>query len=97
MPSGCEPRIQEVPIQPGPTIVFRSFGDSSLDFELRVFTTEQDRFMRIKNDLLFEIDQAFRKAKIEIAFPQRDLHLRTAGAPVELISKSGEVLGQAVE
>jgi potassium efflux system protein len=31
----------------------------------------------VKHELLNAIDQAFRKAGIDIAFPQRDIHIRT--------------------
>jgi potassium efflux system protein len=61
------------------------FGESSLDFELRVFVGGLRDYFEARSALHMAIDQAFRKADIEIAFPQRDLHLRTVSAalPVE--------------
>jgi len=35
-----------------------------------------------------EIDQAFRKHNIEIAFPQRDLHLRSVDAGVLTLARN---------
>jgi uncharacterized protein YndB with AHSA1/START domain len=55
--------------------LFWGFGDSSLDFELRVRIDRIDRRFSVKSDINFEIDKAFRDAGITIPFPQRDLHL----------------------
>jgi len=63
---------------PPPTAIFRAFGESSLDFQLRVFFANRDLWPELTDRLHSEIDDAFRKAGIEIAFPQRDLHLRSA-------------------
>ena len=62
---------------PKPQVLFRGFGDSSLDFEIRVFTPDIDYRLILQSELLQEIDQEFRNAGIEIPFPQRDLHLRS--------------------
>lgn len=63
---------------PPPQILFMSFGESSLDFELRVWVTDADHKLEVVSELHQEIDQRFREAEIEIAFPQRDLHLRSS-------------------
>ncbi len=62
---------------PKPQVFFLGFGASSLDFELRVFSPDVERRLVIKHELHLAIDRAFRDAGIEIAFPQRDLHLRS--------------------
>ena len=62
---------------PKPVVLFREFGDSSLNFELRVFLHNVDSRLSVISDLNFAIDKAFREAGIEISFPQRDLHLRS--------------------
>ncbi len=61
---------------PKPYALFRGFGDSSLDFELRLFIHNIDDRLRVTSDINFAIDKAFRAAGIEIPFPQRDLHVR---------------------
>jgi small-conductance mechanosensitive channel len=38
--------------------------------------------VEVRNDLHMAIDEAFRKANIEIAFPQRDIHIRSIDAPL---------------
>ena len=63
-----------------PRALFRAFGDSSLDFELRCFIRDVDKRLVTISDLNLAIDAAFREAGIEIPFPQRDLHFRN-GAP----------------
>ncbi|MBT8448102.1 MAG: mechanosensitive ion channel, partial [Gammaproteobacteria bacterium] len=58
-----------------PQVRFMGFGESSLDFELRCFIENIDRRFSVRSDLLFSIDDEFRKADIEIPFPQRVVHM----------------------
>lgn len=68
----------DVLTDPGPEVIFAGLGESSLDFELRVWTIQQVQTpARLKSDLYFAIFEAFRKEGIEIPFPQRDLHIRS--------------------
>ena len=67
---------QNVLDDPEPSVRFVTFGESSLDFELRVYIPHPDLFLATKHELHMDIDQRFRDAKIEIAFPQRDIHIR---------------------
>ncbi len=60
---------------PEPVALFTGFGDSSLDFELRAWTTGD--IVVIPSELRVAINQALAEAGIEIPFPQRDLHLRS--------------------
>ncbi len=66
---------------PEPIVLFKNFGDSSLDFELAVWLDTPDREPVIMSDLRFAIDHAFRKKNIEIPFPQREVRLRREAAP----------------
>lgn len=61
-----------------PKVLFMSFGDSSLNFELRAFIRNIDERLQVVSDINFAIDAAFREAGIEIPFPQRDVHLYNA-------------------
>jgi potassium efflux system protein len=71
--------------EPEPQVYFAQFGDSSLDFELRVHVASVEAFRRVPHVLHMAIDKAFREAGIEISFPQRDVHIRSieAALPVE--------------
>jgi len=61
---------------PQPMVLFRGFGDSSLDFELRVHLYDVDRRLSTISNINFAIDKAFREEGIEIPFPQRDVHVK---------------------
>lgn len=62
---------------PEPRVRFKDFGESSLDFELLFWTDRTEAFEDIKSDLRFKIEAEFRRNKIEIPFPQRDLHIKS--------------------
>lgn len=62
---------------PEPVVVFTEFGESSLNFELRLFVNGLQNYRRLKHELNLAVDDLFREHNIEIAFPQRDLHVRT--------------------
>jgi small-conductance mechanosensitive channel len=61
---------------PEPTAMFRGFGDSALDFELRCFLEDVESTVAVTSDLCFAIDDSFCAAGIEIPFPQRDVNVR---------------------
>src|SRR2546429_704607 len=69
---------------PAPSVFLEKFGDSTIDFQLVVWSSEMSaRPSRYRSDLNFAIEQKFREAGIEIAFPQRDLHIRSGVLKVE--------------
>ena len=59
-----------------PKALFMGFGDSSLDFELRVRILDIKKRYDVLSDLNFEINHQFSKEGIIIPFPQRDIHIR---------------------
>ncbi len=61
---------------PEPVVVFHEFGESSLNFELRLFVSDLTMYRRLRHDLHLAIDDSFRRNNIEIAFPQCDLHIK---------------------
>lgn len=70
----CAEDNPKVNPSPAPQALFLSFGESSLDFELRVFVGASMR-IPIRSELHYEIDKRFRANNICIAFPQRDVHV----------------------
>ncbi|HEY8096601.1 MAG TPA: DUF3772 domain-containing protein [Methylobacter sp.] len=72
---------------PEPSVLFKSFGDSCLNFELRAFVQDVDKVMTVNSDLCFEIDAVFRKEGIEIPYPQQDVHWRDIERLEKLVSK----------
>jgi small-conductance mechanosensitive channel len=83
----CAKTSSNVAKAPAPQVLFLSFGESSLDFELRVWVLDAEERMKVKSELHQEIDRSFRETKIEIAFPQRDLHLRSLDEEITLRHK----------
>lgn len=76
-------RHPDVLKDPAPEILFAGFGESSLDFELRVWTVTRVQTPRpLASELYFSVFQAFKEHGIEIPFPQRDLHLKTISPSV---------------
>ena len=75
---------------PSPVVLFTEFGDSSLNFELGVWTQEMTATpIHFTSQMNFIIEQKLRENDIEIPFPQRDLHVRS-GLP-ESKESSGEL------
>lgn len=73
----------KVLVDPPPQVYFIGFGDSSLDFELGVWTIEMARRPKpFRSDLYFAIEKTLREHDIEIPFPQRDLHIRSGTLPI---------------
>jgi small-conductance mechanosensitive channel len=68
--------IKGNPQLPDPCALFLDFGDSSLDFELRVIIRDINRRRYVTSDINRAINAAFKKQGIEIPFPQRDVHFR---------------------
>lgn len=63
---------------PSPVVLFNEFGDSSLNFELGVWTQEMTAApIHFTSEMNFIIEQKLRENDIEIPFPQRDLHVRS--------------------
>jgi small-conductance mechanosensitive channel len=60
---------------PAPLALFRGFGESSLDFELRIFMDPSD-VLDVPSAVHVAINESLKEAGIEIPFPQRDVHLR---------------------
>ncbi|MHB9040544.1 MAG: mechanosensitive ion channel family protein [Melioribacteraceae bacterium] len=62
---------------PQPDVLFEKFGDSSLNFNLQVWTSTHITAPGIlKSSIYFEIFKKFKENNIEIPFPQRDLHIK---------------------
>lgn len=77
---------------PAPTVLFTSFGDNSLNFEVHFWIRmrrEMDRRI-IESDIRYRIDGLFRDAGIVIAFPQRDVHLGVSQPIPVYMTEDGE-------
>ena len=68
---------EEVCETPAPRVRFRAFGNSSLDFELLCWINQPVDRGRLLHELNCSVYKAFQREKIEIPFPQHDLHVRS--------------------
>jgi small-conductance mechanosensitive channel len=61
---------------PKPDVLFEKFDDSSLNFNLRVWTSDYiNKPGVLKSQLYYEIFRRFSEEGIEIPYPQRDIHI----------------------
>ena len=82
-------RSDKVLEEPKPMVLFLNFGDSSLDFQLRVWIPDFNERRIVQSALIHEIDRRFRQEDVEIPFPQRDLHLRSVDGEAAARMRSG--------
>lgn len=67
---------QQVQKTPAPWALFDGFGDSSLNFRVRFWTTF-DAGLTVKSEITIGIYNALKEAGIEIPFPQRDIYIKS--------------------
>jgi small-conductance mechanosensitive channel len=64
---------------PEPKCLLVGFGDNSVDFQIRIWIADaHNGVQNVKSAVLLRVWKKFKSAGIEIPYPQRDLHLRTA-------------------
>lgn len=65
--------------EPKPDVLFDKFSDSSLVFNLRVWTREYiNRPGVLRSQIYYAVFEKFRQYGVEIPFPQRDIHLKSS-------------------
>ena len=62
---------------PKSDVLLMSFGDSAWDMRLRIWIEDPKKYNEVRSDINCAIVRKFRANKIEIPFPQRDLHMRS--------------------
>ena len=62
---------------PEPFVVWKDFGASSLDFEIRAFLNDISKGLSVRTELRFAIFKAFKEAGVEIPFPQQDVYIKS--------------------
>jgi len=70
--------MPEIMNDPAPRVDFTDFGDSALIFRVRFWISSPEFWLGAPTELRFRIDEEFKKNGIEIAFPQQDIHIRSA-------------------
>ena len=69
--------IDRILKDPAPKCPVKGFGDNSVDLELRFWIADPSNGVtNIKSEVYLEIWDLFRQHKIEIPYPQRDIHIK---------------------
>ncbi len=76
----------EVLVEPEPEVLFIEFGDSSWNLRLRAWIADPKQHQLVRSAINCAIVRKFRQNRVEIPFPQRDLHIRSP-LPVPLLSE----------
>lgn len=61
--------------EPAPFVLLMAFGDNALEFELRCIVRDIQQRLIIQSELNYAVLARFRKAGIDIPFPQRTIHI----------------------
>lgn len=70
----CAKSCKKVMKVPAPYVLFKDFGASSLDFELRMYVSDIWSGWQASSDVRYEILRRFREEGINIAYPQIVVH-----------------------
>ncbi len=71
---------ERVLADPPPRCLLRSFGESAIDLEIRIWIDDPaDGRANVISEVLLQVWDLFREHGIQIPFPQRDLHLKSSG------------------
>ena len=75
---------------PPPAVNFADFGASTLDFSMTFWVRDYDVGSSTASDIRLEIEKEFRKQRIEVAFPQLDVHIKDIAPRLKSARPSSE-------
>ncbi|MFO7984934.1 MAG: mechanosensitive ion channel [Desulfatiglandaceae bacterium] len=71
-------RIHRILDKPAPVCQLKNFGDSSVDLELQTWTGDPENGVsNISSKIRLAIWDVFQENRIEIPFPQHDIHIKS--------------------
>jgi small-conductance mechanosensitive channel len=77
--------IKRILKTPEPKCLVMAYGESTVNLELRVWINDpKNGIANVKDEVLMAVWDSFHENGIEIAFPQRDLHIKSA-VPLQLL------------
>jgi len=62
---------------PQPLVVFREFGNSSIDMSIKFWVGDYTKGIIVKSELIIAIDMLFKEKNIVIPFPQQDVYVKS--------------------
>ena len=68
--------LENILKKPEVTVYFTNFGESSLDFQVSVWTDNALKKIEIESEVRYAIWKTLKENNIEIPFPQRDIHIK---------------------
>jgi len=81
-------RAQGVQKHPEPLVRVTGYGDFAVNYEMRVWIEEYPRHKDVRNEIYSLIWYLFRRHNINIPYPVRDLHIKTASRKEEMERKA---------
>ena len=73
----CVLSIPEILKDPAPCVLIVGFGESSVNFSIRIFVNEMANRLPATHNLYIRIEKALREHNIEMPFPQQDIHIKS--------------------
>jgi small-conductance mechanosensitive channel len=80
-------RILSYPVS---RVLPKDFAESSIDLEVAFWVHNFLELPFVKGDIISQIDVLFKREGIVIAFPQRDLHIKSGKEQIETLTKKPE-------
>jgi small-conductance mechanosensitive channel len=68
---------------PQPLVVFKEFGSSSIDMNIKFWVGDYTTGITVKSDLIIAIDKLFKEKNIVIPFPQQDVYVKSVAGKDE--------------
>ncbi len=83
--------IDRVLKTPAPRCNLMEFGDNSINFDLRFWINDPaNGTANVRSDVMMAVWDLFAEMGIEVPFPQRDLHIKSAPQGMQIVSESLE-------
>jgi len=87
---GAALETERVLPEPAPKCLLIEFGEAGLNLQLRFWIADaQNGVQNVKSAVLLKIWEAFCRERIEVPYPQRDLHVRADEVALPLASAAG--------
>jgi small-conductance mechanosensitive channel len=81
----------DVLTDPAPRALFTSYGDSSINFELRVWPRQLNLAAQVKSDLAAAVYDAVNAAGMSFPFPQREIRVISDHEAAPAVSSRGDL------